>query len=288
MRPGPRPRRGAGTRPRRTGRRSRRRATQNTRTGGQLESWPWMRIGTISVTGGPGSVIAASRPRARYACIALTVRSGESAERRTMVAEIVVIVIVAAIVIAVVWKSFHSIGATEVGLVAKRFALPEARRGQPDRVPRRSGIPGDAAHARVALQAVAALRREEVPVGAGARGRDRRRHRAGRRPAADRREERGVQAGARELLQPRTASWSKAARRACSVRCCLPGTLVPIHPVAFLVLTAQTVYGLPVSPDLAGQSKDKTLSPASFGLSPDQLRVVVIAPDAAGSTWSAW
>src|SRR5437868_1986538 len=45
-----------------------------------------------------------------------------------------------------------------------------------------------------------------------------------------------------------------------------PGTLVPIHPVAFLVLTAQSVYGLPVSPDLAGQSKDKTLSPASFGL----------------------
>ena len=37
-----------------------------------------------------------------------------------------------------------------------------------------------------------------------------------------------------------------------------PGTLVPIHPVAFLVLTPQTVYGLPVSPDLAapGQGQD--------------------------------
>src|ERR1700710_1518138 len=42
-----------------------------------------------------------------------------------------------------------------------------------------------------------------------------------------------------------------------------PGTLVPIHPVAFMVLTPQTVYGAPVSPDLADQAKHDTLSPAS-------------------------
>jgi uncharacterized membrane protein YqiK len=29
-----------------------------------------------------------------------------------------------------------------------------------------------------------------------------------------------------------------------------PGTLVPIHPVGFLVVTSRKVYGLPVSPDL--------------------------------------
>src|SRR5712692_5912417 len=29
-----------------------------------------------------------------------------------------------------------------------------------------------------------------------------------------------------------------------------PGTLVPIHPVAFLVITRSQVYGLPVSPEL--------------------------------------
>ena len=34
-----------------------------------------------------------------------------------------------------------------------------------------------------------------------------------------------------------------------------PGTLVPIHPVAFLVLTTQSVYGLPVSPELASRSR---------------------------------
>ena len=58
-----------------------------------------------------------------------------------------------------------------------------------------------------------------------------------------------------------------------------PGTLVPIHPVAFLVVTTQGVYGLPVSPELASQSKGGLLAPESFGLTPDQLRVVVIAPD---------
>src|SRR5262249_34448143 len=57
-----------------------------------------------------------------------------------------------------------------------------------------------------------------------------------------------------------------------------PGTLLPIHPVGFLVLTPQIVYGLPVSPDLVQQSDADTLTPESFGLSPDMLRVVVIAP----------
>jgi len=58
-----------------------------------------------------------------------------------------------------------------------------------------------------------------------------------------------------------------------------PGTLLPIHPVAFLVLTASTVYGLPVSPDLVQQSDANTLTPESFGLTGDMLRVVVIAPE---------
>src|SRR5262249_56388980 len=57
-----------------------------------------------------------------------------------------------------------------------------------------------------------------------------------------------------------------------------PGTLLPIHPVGFLVLTPQIVYGLPVSPDLVQKSDADTLTSESFGLSPDMLRVVVIAP----------
>src|SRR2546422_4282610 len=55
-----------------------------------------------------------------------------------------------------------------------------------------------------------------------------------------------------------------------------PGTLAPIHPIAFLVITASKVYGRPVDPQILARGP---LSPESFGLKPDQLRVKVIAPD---------
>ncbi|RIK05413.1 MAG: hypothetical protein DCC49_12515 [Acidobacteria bacterium] len=57
-----------------------------------------------------------------------------------------------------------------------------------------------------------------------------------------------------------------------------PGTLVPMHPVGFMVITAAKVYGVPVSPEFRKLAEDGHLLPQSFGLSPDQLRVVVIAP----------
>jgi uncharacterized membrane protein YqiK len=60
-----------------------------------------------------------------------------------------------------------------------------------------------------------------------------------------------------------------------------PGTLVPIHPVGFVVITSREVFGVPVAPDLAALAGDGGLTPASFGLTPEQLRVVVIAPQGA-------
>lgn len=63
-----------------------------------------------------------------------------------------------------------------------------------------------------------------------------------------------------------------------------PGTLVPVHPVAFLVLTRDEVYGQPMSPDLIG-STDKSghLSPDVFGLEPHDLELKVIAPEPRGT-----
>src|SRR5437588_3427853 len=55
-----------------------------------------------------------------------------------------------------------------------------------------------------------------------------------------------------------------------------PGTLAPIHPIAFLVITASKAYGRPVDLQILARGP---LSPESFGLKPDQLRVKVIAPD---------
>jgi len=60
-----------------------------------------------------------------------------------------------------------------------------------------------------------------------------------------------------------------------------PGTLAPIHPVAFLVITPQTVYGEPVSPDTP-VDKRGGYGPESFGLDPASLDVVNITPSAQG------
>ncbi len=59
-----------------------------------------------------------------------------------------------------------------------------------------------------------------------------------------------------------------------------PGTLIPIHPVAFLVISARQVYGVPVAPELEQRAKATggVMRPESFGLAPQQLQVVVIAP----------
>jgi len=58
-----------------------------------------------------------------------------------------------------------------------------------------------------------------------------------------------------------------------------PGTLVPIHPVGFLIITKRKVYGVPLTPELRNKTfGGKTLTPESFGLRPDQLDLVRIQP----------
>jgi hypothetical protein len=60
-----------------------------------------------------------------------------------------------------------------------------------------------------------------------------------------------------------------------------PGTLAPVHPVGFLVITKSKVYGLPVSPELRSRvGRNETLTPDAFGLRPDQLNLVRIEPKA--------
>lgn len=61
-----------------------------------------------------------------------------------------------------------------------------------------------------------------------------------------------------------------------------PGTLAPIHPVGFLVVTKAQVYGLPISPDLRARSGGR-LSPEAFGLRPQQLDLVRIEPKPCGA-----
>ena len=56
-----------------------------------------------------------------------------------------------------------------------------------------------------------------------------------------------------------------------------PGTLVPIHPVGFLVLTRSKVYGVPVSPEHTDfQRKKGVLTVDAWGLHPDQFSLTRI------------
>jgi len=62
-----------------------------------------------------------------------------------------------------------------------------------------------------------------------------------------------------------------------------PGSLVPIHPVGFLVVTRSRVYGEPVSPELRARiGRDGELTPASLGLKPEHLELVRIEPQPHG------
>jgi uncharacterized membrane protein YqiK len=59
-----------------------------------------------------------------------------------------------------------------------------------------------------------------------------------------------------------------------------PGTLLPIHPVGFLVITKNRVYGVPLSTS-QWRLEGGRLTATSFGLRPDQLELVRIQPHAA-------
>jgi len=62
-----------------------------------------------------------------------------------------------------------------------------------------------------------------------------------------------------------------------------PGTLAPIHPVAFLVITKPQVYGVPISEELCWQMRQGKLTYASFGLDATALDVTRIEPHATES-----
>ena len=58
-----------------------------------------------------------------------------------------------------------------------------------------------------------------------------------------------------------------------------PGTLAPIHPAAFLVITKPEVFGVPISSDLRSlASKKGQLTYEAFGLEERQLEVTRISP----------
>ena len=192
--------------------------------------------------------------------------------------EIIVVIVVVAVIAFVVWRSFHSIGAAEVGLVAKRFAFRKLHDDNPIAFRGEAGYQATLLMPGLRFKLWPMFRVQKFPwvqVPAGEIG------------VVIAQVGHPLPIGAKSAVyRPELANFSDIAsfvehggQKGVQRPVLPPGTLVPIHPVAFMVLTANTVYGLPMSPDLAGQSRGGMLTPASFGLSPEQLRVVVIAPD---------
>jgi SPFH domain / Band 7 family len=191
----------------------------------------------------------------------------------------VILVVLVVFVVVLIYKSVHLIGPTEVGLVNKRFAFRKLPEDNPIAFNHEAGyqaellMPG----LRIKLWPIFAVQKHpwvQVPAG-----------------------EIGVviaQVGAELPIGAKSGVYQTVFGNFSNLRQFIelagqkgvqrpvlpPGTLMPVHPVAFLVLTPQAVYGLPVSPDLVSVTKQSggVLSPVSFGLAPEQLRVVVIAP----------
>jgi uncharacterized membrane protein YqiK len=192
---------------------------------------------------------------------------------------IVGVVLVAAFVLIVIFRSVHTIGPVEVGLVQKRFSFRRLPEDNPIAFHGEAGYqaalltPG----LRIKLWPLFGVKKfpwVQVPAG-----------------------EIGVviaQVGAPLPIGAKSAEYKSVFQNFSNLEAFIanggqkgvqrpaltPGTLLPIHPVAFIVLTSRKVYGQPVAPEFAERAKATggVLRPESFGLTPEQLQVVVIAP----------
>jgi hypothetical protein len=192
----------------------------------------------------------------------------------------VVLVAVLAIVLFAVYKSIHLIGPAQIGLVTKRFAFKKLPADNPIAFHGEAGyqartlMPG----LRIKLWPLFAVqKRPWVQVPAGEIG------------VVIAQVGAPLPIGAKSgVYRPEFANFSDldgfisgGGQKGVQRPVLPPGTLLPIHPVAFLVLTAQAVYGLPVSPEITAVAAANrgVITPQSFGLSPEQLRVMVITPN---------
>jgi regulator of protease activity HflC (stomatin/prohibitin superfamily) len=182
------------------------------------------------------------------------------------------------LLLIIILPSIHKIGPTEVGLITKRFSLKKLTEDNPLAFNGEAGYQADLLMPGLRwkfwivyrvdkfpwvqvpageIGVVIAQIGKSLPIGAkSARYSPRLGNFTNVRQFVDNDGEKGVQ---RPVLPP--------------------GTLAPFHPVGFIVLTKNQVYGLPVSPELQKKAgREGRLMPLSFGLASERLEVVRIAP----------
>ncbi len=190
-----------------------------------------------------------------------------------------IILAVAGAIILMVYKSFKSIGPTEIGLVNKRFSFSKLSDDNPIAFNGEAGyqeellMPGlrfklwpiylIEKHPWVQVPAgeigvVIAQVGHPLPIGA---------------KSAVYKKEFGNFSRLKEFID-------KGGQKGVQRPVLPPGSLLPIHPVGFLVITKKQVYGIPVAPEIRelGGKRGDELTPAAFGLTPEQLNVVLIEP----------
>jgi hypothetical protein len=187
-----------------------------------------------------------------------------------------------AIGVVFIAQSLHRIGPTQVGLVTKRFGWKKLVKDSPVAFEGEAGYQADLLMAGLRWKAwpffgvdkypwvqvpageigvVIAQAGAALPIGA---------------KSAVYRKEFGNFANLRSFVQ---AGGQKGVQRPVMP----PGTLVPIHPVGFLVITRSHVYGLPVSSELRAKAgRGGELTPVSLGLKPEQLELLRIEPQPRG------
>lgn len=187
------------------------------------------------------------------------------------------IAIVAAIIVVHIVKSIRIVGPTEIGLVRKRFAFKKLGAGNAVAFDGEAGyqakllMPGIqfkfwpiydvTRHPRVQIPAgqigvVIAQVGVSLPVGAKS----------------------GLYKPEFGNFDDITAFVNGGGQKGVQRPVLPPGTVVPIHPVGFLVITKDTVFGVPIDERYAALERRDGLKPETFGLNPEQLNVVRIEP----------
>jgi regulator of protease activity HflC (stomatin/prohibitin superfamily) len=194
-----------------------------------------------------------------------------------MIFEAWLVIIAAAAVLAIVLNSVYSIGPTQVGLVRKRFGAklpgdnPLAFRGEagyqaellmPGLRFKLSLVYAVTKHSWVQVPAgqigvVIAQVGQPMPIGA---------------KSAAYKAEFGNFTDLKLFVE-------KGGQKGVQRPVLSPGTIAPIHPAAFLVITKPEVFGVPISTDLSALAKKKgQLNYTAFGLEERQLEVTRISP----------
>ncbi|MHB9133280.1 MAG: SPFH domain-containing protein [Armatimonadota bacterium] len=190
-------------------------------------------------------------------------------------------IIVVAVFVVFIWPSIRTIGPTEVGLVMKRFGFKRLSEDNPIAFNGEAGYQAELLMPGWRFKLWVVYKVEKFPwvqVPAGEIG------------VVIAQAGSPLPIGAKSaVFKPQfgnftdlTAFINAGGQKGVQRPVLPPGTLAPLHPIAFLVITKRQIYGKPISQDI--QLTDQgMLAPVSFGLRPDQLDLVRIQPSPLGS-----